>query len=348
MNSIEVRAGVLFRASSIVLFVVLATLGACDRSEDEPAPPVVCKLVRQTSNGTSQSLGVTTTFNRTFSHSYDAKGNKLSSSSEQKYEYSNGNKESNSSSTAFTYDDDGFLVRRVSQETRSNKDGLVSSQSTDSEYEYQTGRVSKANHTQTYNGTTITFTQLYEYDSEGRLIKFSAANNEYTKFEYAGNRVQKITYVDGAGNSRSPFIQYDADGRLVKSIDTRNTTTTEWRYEYNTSGDLVRYEQYINGKPSNAAAYEFDDKVNPNQVVQAPFKGHPEFPDIQAYPDYKHNTIKIIYYGGNDDKWAEGSTITNTYQYNANGVPIENISKSSDFGIQYASELTTYQYQDCN
>ena len=330
----------------IVLFIVLLFLNACNDSDDAPAPAhtVVCRLTHQTTNGSFKDG----THNRTSTHAYDEKGNLLSVSINDKYEYSNGNKEIVASSFAYTYDDEGFLVRRVSQDTRSNKDGLTSSQTFDAIFEYKDQRLSKANHTQTYNGTSISYSHMYEYDNEGRLIKFSKTDNSYTKFEYTGNRIQRITFVDAAGNSRSPYIEYNSAGQLVKSIDMEGGNTKERRYEYNAAGNLVRDEFYNNGKPYQAESYEFDDKVNPGEASNPMPKGHPELPDIQAYTAQKNNITKIVYFGGKGDAWAEGSTIVNTYQYNANNVPIEKISKSSDFGIQYASELTTFQYQDCN
>ena len=334
-----------------VLFSLVVLLGACDNSSDDPAPPappVVCKLTHQTTNGTLTNTNGTTTQNRTSTYTYDQNGNILGVSVNNKYEYSDGNKEITSSSFAYTYDDDGFLVRRVSHDTRSNKDGLTSSQMTDAIFEYKDQRLSQVNHTQTYNGTTITYSHMYEYDSEGRLIKFSSTNKDYTKFEYTGNRIQRITYVDAAGNSRSPFIEYNANGQLVKSIDVEDGITKERRYQYNAAGDLIRDELYYNGKPYVGYTYEFDDKINPGAASNSRPKGHPEFPGIQAYTGQKHNITKIVYFGGKGDAWAEGSTVVNTYQYNANNVPVEKISKSSDFGIQYASELTSFQYQDCN
>ena len=331
----------------IVLFIVLVFLNACEESDDAPAPapPVVCRLTHQTTNGTFKDG----THNRTSTHAYDEKGNLLSVSINDKYEYSNGNKEIVASSFAYTYDDDGFLVRRVSQDTHSNKDGLTFSQTFDAIFEYKDQRLSKANHTQTFNGMSITYSHIYEYDSEGRLVKFSKTeDNSYTKIEYTGNRIQRITFVDAAGNSRSPYIEYNSAGQLVKSIDMEGGNTRERRYQYDAAGNLVRDEFYNNGKPYQAESYEFDDKVNPGEASNPVPKGQPVLPDIQAYRGQKHNVTKIIYFGGKGEAWAEGSTIVNTYQYNAHNVPIEKISKRSDFGIQYASELTTFQYQDCN
>jgi len=333
------------------LLISVVFLASCGNNDDDPAPapPVVCRLTRETTNGTLTNINGTTTQNRTSTRAYDEKGNLLSFSLNNKYDYSDGNKEIISTSIAYTYDDDGFLVRRVSQDTRTHNGVLQSSQTIDAIFEYKDQRLSKSNHTQAYEGTTIAYSQTYEYDSEGKLIKFSnTSNNGYTKFEYTGNRIQRITYVDAAGNSRSPYIEYNSAGQLVKSIDMDGVNTKERRYEYNTKGELTREEFYIDGKPYLANSYEFDDKVNPSEASNPMPKGHPVFPDIQAHAGHKHNITKIIYYSGKGDTWAEGSTTVNTYQYNANNVPIEQISQSSDFGIPYGSALTTYQYQDCN
>lgn len=338
------------RIPLIIVCVAAIFSHACNNSDDEPAPalPVVCRLTTQTTNG---SIGTTATFKRSSINTYDEKGNKISLSIDHNYDYTNGDKEIITGSTAYTYDDAGFLLRRVNQETKSDKDGLVSTSSYDIAFEYQNERLSKENFTGAYNGATTSYSLLYEYDSEGRIIKYSnTKSNAYNKYEYAGDRILRITYVDAVGNSRSPFIEYNSKGQLVKSIDTQNANTTEWRYEYNTEGDLIRNERHVNGKPYEAVTFEFDNKVNPYKVTSAPFRGHPEFPDIQAYPDYNHNVTKTTYYSGNAaGQWEQGSTSVNTYTYNSNDVPTENISKTFDkLGAQYSSELSTLQYQGCN
>ncbi len=338
---------------SILFIGVVTFFGSCN-SSDDPAPPAaaMCKVQSQSGSGTgNESATVTYTYNYVFSYTYDAKGNHVGTTSTYNYTYSNGKTATSSSSSSRQFDDNGFMLREISQYNSTDKDGVVSNQSNNTDYKYENDRLSKQNTTYTSNGVTKAYSLSYEYDTDGKLVKFSNTyDNSYTRYEYSGNKIQKATRVDAYGNSNSPFLEYNQNGLLVKSIETRSSITEENRYEYDAEGQQIRYERIINGKPYQASSDEYDVKENPNKLLYARPKGHPNVPWTQ--PEYapKHNLIKSTNYSANatTSQWEISGTVIYTYDYNSKDLPVDVTSKNLDkAGAQLFSNRYTYQYQDC-
>ncbi len=347
----------------IVLVATLTLLAACS-SNDDPAPaapgtttpppvtPSVCKVTTQTASGTGrESATITYTYTYTINYGYDDKGNQTSMNATYKYTYSDGKTANSTSSTSRQFDNNDFLLRSVMQYASTDRDGVASSQSSTSEYTYENDRLSKETTSTTNNGKVKDYNFTYEYDTDGRVTKASTTyDNSYTKFEWSGNKLQKMTRVDMYGNSTSPFLEFNAQGWLTKSIETYGGgSTDEMRYEYNAEGDNIRTERYINAKPSSAWTNEFDTKENPFLLMYKKYKGHPTVPHTQ--PEYapKHNLTKSTYYGASaTGQWEVASTTIYTNDYNARNFPVDVIVKTLDKnGVQTSSYRTSYQFMDC-
>lgn len=341
-----------FRYSPYVLLLTLL-LSACQSSDDEPSPKTSsCKVLSQSTSGTGvESPTITYTFNYTFTYTYDEKGNQISSSATYNYNYSDGKTARSSSSTSNQFDDKGFIVRRSNQYSSTDKDGKTSSQSYNSEYSYQDERLAKESIASMNNGVAKTYSYSYEYDTKGNVAKFSNTyDNSYAKFEYSNKRIVKMTMVDYAGNVKMPFVEYNDKGLLIKSIETRGSQTDENRYEYDAEGQVIRRERYINSKPSSASSSDYDTKENPNNLLYAPFKGHPEVPGLQPYYAPKHNIIKETYYSGNivTNVWDMAGTSNYVYDYNGKNFPVDlNYRNLDKDGKEQYTQKTTFQYQDC-
>jgi hypothetical protein len=338
--------------ASIVL--MLAFFASCNSNDDPapatpnppPPPPNACKIQTQTASGMGrESATVTYTYQYTFSYAYDEHGNRVSESSTYKYDFSDGKKATSTSSASNQFDDNGFLIKSVMQYASTNKDGVASSQSNNSEYEYANDRLIKESHHYINNGVVKDYSSSYEYDADGKVVKVvNTYDNSYTKYEWNGNKLFKMTRVDQYGNSVSPYLEYNAQGWLVKSIRTYSSTSDEMRFEYDSEGQVIRTERYINAKPSSAWTNEFDKKDNPYLITYAKLKGHPILPAEQPYNMPKHNYLKTSSYNANPttDAWELASSTVYEYDYNAKNLPVEVITKTTDSGgIQTNSSRTS-------
>lgn len=332
-------------------------LFSCNNNDPEPnnttiAPSAKCKVQSQAISGTGrESPTITYTYNFLFTYTYDEKGNQVGSNATYKYQYSDGKTSTSSNSISHQFDENDFVLRRVAQYSSTGKDGISTNTTTNTEYTYAEDRLIKESHTINENGKVRDYSFSYEYDTEGKVTKVSNTyNNSYSKFEWSGSRVQKMTHVDQYGNTSSPFLEYNSDGLLIKSIDTRGGYSDEYRYTYDTEGQQIRFERYINTKPSSAYVSEYDSKENPYSQLYAKFKGHPTVPSTQSDYKYKHNLTKSISYTGDPvtGEWKLNGSTLYAYGYNGKNLPLDVVVQNLDKdGVQTSTSRTDYQYQDC-
>lgn len=287
-----------------------------------------------------------------FTYEYDDKGNQIASTVRYNSTYVDGKKATSTSSSSMQYDADGFLLRAVRQYSSTDKEGVSSNSNTNNEYTYENGRLVKDALTNTSDGKTTTYASQYEYDSEGKLIKYSSTyNNSSVAITYNGKIIQKITITDGAGNVTSPFVQYNDKGWLTKSIETWAGGTDEFRYEYTDDGQVAREERYINSKPSSGAIYEYDTRENPSQYMSVRQKGHPTVPSTRPNFLQLHNITRATYLTSNEDATAfqsRGSSLY-VYDYNAKGFPTGyTINSTNAAGALADTNTTTFEYANCN
>ncbi|HKZ38913.1 MAG TPA: hypothetical protein VJ184_14725 [Chryseolinea sp.] len=344
-----------------VLFIGVVTfLVSCSDDDDAtpstaaviPPPPSVCKVKSQTTSGSGiESATVTYTYTFAFTHTYDADGNQINSNSTYNYNYSDGKTAASTIAEKNVFDKNGFILSKTSQYSSTSKDGTVSNSSNDFVYTYDKDRLIKESVTSIRDGKTQDYSFSYEYDIDGKLTKFiSTYDNSYAKFEWNGNILQKMTRVDQFGNTNTPFLEYNQDGLLVKSIETRSGSTDEFRYQYDAEGQQIRFERYINAKPSSAYTNEYDNKDNPFKQLYGKFKGHPTIPGTQSVYAPKHNVTKSVYYNANTTtgQWEVYNTTLYTNDYNGRNLPVEVISKTLDKdGKQTNTHRISYTYQDC-
>jgi YD repeat-containing protein len=338
---------------SYVVLALLFSLVSCGGDDDEPAKAQECLVVRQTNifNG-RESATLTYTAVSSFTNTYDDRGNETSSTVNYDYEYSDGSTADYRGTNSYQYDKDDFLLRQVSQVNRRERDNTTSFSEYNTVYSYENGRLSKSTGETRYDdGTSYTSLYTYEYDAQGRLIKFTNVNgNETTTIKYNGDAIQEITIVDNKGASRSPFFEYNSKGLLTKWIETRSSYTEEYRFEYDGEGQIVRQERYIDGKPNHASTSEYDNKKSPYLTQSGRAKGHPYVPSY--YPDViqRHNLTRGMYYDANaaGDGWVLSASTIYVYDYNGNDYPVTATSKNFDMNGAETSTLTsTYEYQGC-
>jgi len=337
---------------SILVIAVVAFLASCSKSDDpspqapEPAVPTACKIQTYTAG----SINSDNTVDIIYTYVYDDKGNESSRSTSFKVKYTDGKSSISTDVTNNQYDSDGFLTRAVTQANGTDKDGKVYNSSSNVEYEYTNKLLSKQKRTDVSAGKTENNTYTYEYDTNGNLTKLSSLiSNTSTKFEYSNGIIKSITQVDQYGNSTSPFLEYNKDGQLTKSIELESGITEENRYTYDAEGQLTRYERFINTKPYQASSTEYDTKENPDKGFNTRFKGHPTIPRLHPFYTTKHNVINETSFIANPaGQWEVTSSSTKTYDYNSRNLPVEIIIKNFDKdGKQMGSGKTNYQYQDC-
>jgi hypothetical protein len=360
MEAIERCYGFFAKSSSYALIVLcVLVIFACSKDAD-PEPevtppnvqPTVCKLTTITTNSAGK-YDATKNYilNYTLTYGYDEKGNLVSSTSSYNYKFSDGKTSTSTSSTSNQFNDDGFIIRSLYSGNSTNSDGTVSNYTRNTDYQYDNGRLIKEINATADNGKAKDYTFSYEYDGQGQLTKVNNGyDNSYTKYEWSGNKMQKMTTVDAYGNSESPFLEFNQDGLLVKSIETYGSSTDEMRYTYDTRGNNVRTERHINSKPSSAWTNEFDGKKNPYTPTYAKFKGHPVV--IRIQPEYapKENITKSSYYQANavSGAWELSNSSVNTYDYNGQDFPVDQITKNFDkTGIETSTRRESYEYQGC-
>jgi YD repeat-containing protein len=360
MKTEEGSAAILVKQNAfkkIVLYIVLlgtAMIPSCQNDDPAPAAPVTqplptakCKVQTQSVSGTTASY----TYDFLFTYTYDKNGNQTAQTGTYKYKYSDGKLETSSNSTSNQFDANDYIIRRVTQASSTSKDGAVSNYSTNIEFAYADDRLIKQDYNTVENGKPKNFSYSYEYNTEGKVTKVSNTyDNSYNKYEWNGNKVQKMTRVDQYGNTTSPFLEYDNAGRLIKSIETSGGSSDEFRYQYDADGQLVRYERYINSKPSSAFTSEYDNKESPSRQMYPKLKGDPNIPRIQADYELKNNVTKEVSYNGDvgTGEWKVNSTTLYTYDYNNKNLPTEVIGQRlDDKGIQTTTNRTSYVYQDC-
>ena len=343
---LRVRKGILFAS-------ILILLCACDNGDD-PAPVAekFCKPVSETTTTSGPSTPDVTFTNTTVNtNAYDERGNRITQSLSTIINYSDGKTYRRSGSYVYQYDANDFLLRVLVQQSETDFTGSTTTWSNDVSYEYDQNRVSKAIHFSTASGTTKTSTTLYEYDGQGRLTKFTnAENNSYSKFEYLGNNTYKITRVDLNGNTTSPFIEFNGAGLVVKSIVTQFGSTTEQRYQYNADGLVVRNESYDDGKPRSAMEMEYDNKNHPYAKSFTQPKGHPTIPSTNPGTNFLHNVTRMKRYEGNatNGQWDLTEDVTYTYEYNTQNLPTNGNLKTLDKdGKEISTGTVNFDYQDC-
>jgi hypothetical protein len=343
------------RFFSVFLMVGVGVATSCkdDDGDKDPTTAPAC-LISKLALKNRMFIGTDGeyTYTSVSTYAYDEKGNQTESSTQTDYTYAGDQKASGILTSSMQYDANDFLVRRVRQSNSTNVEGENTTSINSEEFSYTSGRLTKKTVTSTDNGNAYSFVGLYEYDSDGKLIKYSDTfNNSAMAITYDGKVVQKITITDAGGNVTSPFVQFNDKNWLIKSIDARGGRSDESRYEYTADGQVAREERYVDSKPSSATAYEYDTYHDPELTIYGRPKGHPWVPDIRAEYLQTHNIVRATYQMQNEagtDFQAGGSAFY-VYEYNAQGFPIRyTMTTSSAAGVPQHTSTATYEYTNCN
>lgn len=345
------------RHAYLAICVLLVTAAACGNDDNDNTPDSsqlpACMLARQVNTFTGVPYDGDITYNAQFesTYSYDEAGNLIGQTSDTKYDFSNGMKSTLRTAITHTYDQDGYRTRTVSQFNATDQEGKSTFDTNDDSFTYENGRLVKRNISYVGDGGTRNYTDQYQYNETGLLVKMLWGNdNSVWEFEYAGNTVSKITQTDAAGNKTSPLVQYNSAGLLIKTILTGNGYTSERRYSYTDDGLIARDEWFENGLKRSATAYEYDNKEHPNAYVYGKPKGHPFIPSTQPSVIYKHNALKTSFLdpSGDGTGWQVRQIDVRDFSYNDKGYPTEFTSKSMDGnGKNLYTSKSTFEYSRC-
>ncbi len=215
----------------------------------------------------------------------------------------------------------------------------------------------------------------YEYDTDGKLTKYTYADNEYgyyqwLEYEYDanGNTIKQTCFnADGSISWRAAF-EYDANGNAIKQTDFDADGSISWwcEYEYNNDGKQLKSTSF-NADGSISGRYENEYDTDGKQIK---YTGYNADGSISGWYEYEYNNDgkQIKYTGYNADGsisgWYEyeynndGKQLKSTYfnadgsisrraafEYDANG----NVIKQTDFDADGSiSGWTEYEWLYCN
>lgn len=177
--------------------------------------------------------------------------------------------------TAFTYDEQGNLLAKVTCDKNGTEIAYVKQTYKDgklqSKTELENGSSHEKNTTYTYDRegrlqkaetvTGITVTEAYTYTEDGYTVTTYRDNKAFSVAEYDrdGNL---YTITDGDGELQEQNT-YDGEGRLEKTLQySAGEPYYEYRYQYDEEGRLLRRDQYSYGELEYSLAYEYDQHRN--------------------------------------------------------------------------------------
>ncbi len=255
-------------------------------------------------------------------------------------------KSSNTSEGQYEYNADGYLVKSTSEsEYRVNSDDPYT-YSSSSIYQYQEGRLIKISSESISGQLTYLYTYAYDYDANGKLSKYTLTTTfaDKTSSNAYDFKTQKVTMIGFTGAETEGEL--DSDGFLTKEI---NVAGVERRYQYSNEGNLVRQEEWTDDKMYHAVDFEYDDKMNPNNMVSyLTFKGMPDLKMYRAIYPIHNYTKETDYKVDTSDNEVVNYTKVHTIQYNSSEHPITiETSKSDNTEAVISTTNTTYTYKDC-
>jgi YD repeat-containing protein len=349
------------KKTTIFFTASILLLCACKKELSPEAAVTSCKIteiVTTGSDGLSGTDPVTTTSTQKISYNMQ---NLLSGYSVQTQGIRKSTKTYTfSSSVNHQYNESGYLLKTITQNTGKDETGKQNSDSQEATFTYSSNRLVKKILTGSSidGGKTTTSNAVYTYDYtvDGKLSKYSTAyttsdgtnSNYFTIYEYSGGKLSNISYSDGRGGIISPLIEINSQGLITKFVN----TTKEYRYVYNAAGNLTRTEEFNSGKVVNIRVTETDDKNNVLAMLNPVFKGHPN-------TNFYHGKDNAYLFTGNiikDENFridAAGiqksdGVVYKSYSYNGSNLPATVATVYKDYAGKTSSQLTTsYTYTGC-
>lgn len=204
------------------------------------------------------------------------------------------------------------------------------------------------------NGRSVPESKIdYVYNLDGRLFRVyhyqrDAENKPYLamaeNFHYVGNRLDKITRLDGKNVSLgSTSFRFDQQGKVIRMVqeEAGQVTNAVVDYHYGTQpgasvhysysdqtytvdhslsfhgGNYLSSNRYIAGELSETSLYEFDGQINPYI--------HLNWPDLTLSKMTKNNLVKQSNYYYRYMPQTEPYDYT--YTYDGEGYPKEVVKK---------------------
>lgn len=242
---------------------------------------------------------------------------------------------------SYTYDNDGFLIERATklEDYKTLKGTFVEGVI---KYQYQNGRlVTVTTNNNQYSSKGLdygpyTFVTTYEYDSQGRLTVIKNGGAISLAFSYDNAGVSG--YTDPS--VRDPSWKYTfQNGHVIREDRKSNSSSSVFDiyiiYSYDSKGQLVKQEEYLNGVLRGINEYTYDDKKRLTETIDQPanaysskpyfvpqtlkFKGQLEMPSFFGIAVNNLVSAKAFATVGGKRLVSENIYI---YQYNSDGYPI--------------------------
>lgn len=252
-----------------------------------------------------------------YSYSYDKLGNMLTM-------------RDNTGTTSYTYDKLSRLTKMVlsndqtvsyTYDASGNRLTVQSGVNRVIKYTYdKMNRISQVD----YNGQNT----KYDYDANGNQIKMIHSNGMKTSYTFDGrNLLTGIVNRNPDGTSKEYYYNYDEEGLLAEKEEPKGKTT----YQYNGARQLVKMTE----PDGRITKYSYDKSGNRSR---------------QTVED-KSGILVIEYTYNNQNRLTatlekkDKSTVSTTYQYDANGNQTRVVTKDSKAS---STRTDTYVYDELN
>jgi YD repeat-containing protein len=203
-----------------------------------------------------------------------------------------------------------------------------------------------------------TFTEVYEYNQQNRLVTISGDQLNLTLLYDAKSNLTKITYSDG----RVAAYVYDPNNRMVLNTLTSNTNvlTSKTEYTYNPTGQLIKRQlyslvggvltkgsyvtyEYVSTKIKNyskALVYSSSDVLQSNTTYLYDIKQNPDNILTPSFPTVTSNNITQRIFSP-----VTGIAVTYTYNYtySVKGYP----KQVTITGSNGSRQTLSYEYNNC-
>lgn len=331
------------------LLVFLILIIGCDNDNPEKTENSgqACRII--TINSSSQGKVDPTLTHYTSSstqYTYDDANNQAGSTYEYKRQYGDGKEETAKLVIANDYDD-GILTRRITESESKNIDDLVTTVTTTEEYFYDNQRLTRIETEEVGNGNTIARIATYEYDEDGKVIKYSMSDGSYKTIEYNGATISKVTTVTPAGKEIVRTYQYNTGGFLFSVVES-GTQEQEHRYEIDDYGQVKRGEFYVDGQRQYAFTQTFDTKESALKLTSLTVEEQPFIPETYPAIIHRNNITKSEYFLPNEDftEWVLTGSEEHVFDYTVDNYPIKRLTAVYQNGGM-TSEMQTLYVTTC-
>lgn len=242
---------------------------------------------------------------------------------------SKGNHSDTSKNTQFDYTAMG-LLNSVKQAT-TQIDGIETNIQTN--YTYENDRIKTIEH----NGTCY----VYDYDPAGRIISISECTNDLITYSYKNNRVDTITYLNGATVSYT-YNSLNYITEIMYSPNDSNSEPIIYKYTYDDYGNVISYEDGSNNTTASIDGDTYTLKNNEtNDTIYSSNKNYRSLFGVNSYISRESNTNLLGQtLDSTVDTFSNNVVTTNTL-YDSIGRTFETVSKDKNASVRNICEYVS-------